>query len=352
MQKPGKAISRHGSPGPLVTAAGAGQSLPAMAQLLDIQAFLTTARLGSFSAAGREIGIAASVVTKRVDRLEADIGAALFARTTRRLTLTREGERLRPKFQVLLADLDEAIRGAQTGHGVTGEIRIKCPTTVGVQHVGGSLARFQAENPAVTADLVLMDRAVNPLEEGFDLALGALPVSFAGVIDIPLCPYDRVLAAAPAYLAARPELRTPNDLVQHDALVFPPVGLGWSFESARGPVMVEVHARLTVNDSQLLFDAAVLGLGVAVLPTYLARDAVAAGRLSVLLPEFPVTPLWFKAMVPRNRVHKPELAALVDHLKADFAPVPLWDRGAALTAASPSGNRSHGDQEYASGAAR
>jgi DNA-binding transcriptional LysR family regulator len=297
-----------------------------MTQFLDIQAFLTTARVGSFSAAGRELGLAASVVTKRVDRLEADIGAVLFTRSTRRLTLTREGERLRPRFQVLLADLDEAVRGVRAGDGVTGELRIKCPTTVGALHVGASLVRFQAEHPAVVTDLALVDRPVNPLEEGFDVALGALPVSFAGVIDVPLCPYERVLAAAPGYLADRPELRTPSDLMRHDCLVFPPVGLGWSFESERGAVMVEVHARLTVNDSRVLCEAALRGLGVAILPAFIAREALAESTLMALMPEFPVTPLWFKAMVPRNRVHKPEIAALIDHLKAEFGPLPPWDR--------------------------
>lgn len=297
-----------------------------MTQLLDIQAFLTTARAGSFSAAARELGLAASVVTKRVDRLEADIGAALFTRSTRRLTLTREGERIRPRFQGLLADLDEAVRGVRSGDGVRGRIRIKCPTTVGALHVGASLVRFQARHPAVVADLMLGDRAVNPLEEGFDVALGALPASFAGVVDIPLCPYDRVLVAAPAYLADRPAPTMPSDLAQHDCLVFPPAGLGWSFESERGRVMVEVHARLTVNDSRVLADAALRGLGVAILPVFIAREALADGSLMALLPEFPVTPLWFKAMVPRNRVHRPEVAALVDELKADFGPVPPWDR--------------------------
>ena len=144
---------------------------------------------------------------------------------------------------------------------MTGELRVKCPTTVGALHVGPSLVRFQVEHPAVVTDLALVDRAVNPLEEGFDVALGALPVSFAGVIDIPLCPYDRVLAAAPKYLAGRPELQTPSDLTQHDCLVFPPVGLGWSFESGRGAVMVEVHARLTVNDSRVLLRGGAPGPG-------------------------------------------------------------------------------------------
>jgi DNA-binding transcriptional LysR family regulator len=296
-----------------------------MTQLLDIEAFLTTARAGSFSAAGREIGVAASVVTKRVDRLEQDVGAPLFTRTTRRLTLTREGERLRPRFQVVLAELHDAIRGARTGDGVAGHLRVKSPTTVGSMYVGPSLARFQVRNPGVVADLVLMDRAVNPLEEGFDVAVGALPVSYAGVIDLPLCPYERVLAASPAYLADRPPLRSPNDLVQHDCLVFPPVGLGWSFESDRGSVAVEVHARLTVNDSRVLYDAALMGLGVAILPHFIARDALAAGTLVTVLPDFPVTPLWFKAMVPRNGVNKPELAALIEHLQREFGPVPPWD---------------------------
>ena len=253
-----------------------------MPQLLDIKAFLVTARTGSFSAAAREIGLAASVVTKRVSRLEEQIGSALFQRTTRRLTLTSEGERLRPRLQLLIAEIDEALRSARVPEGgVAGQLRVKSPTTVGMLYVGGALARFQARNPRVKIELLLVDRAVNPLEEGFDVALGGLPVSFSGVLDLPLCQYDRVLVAAPAYLADNPAPRSPNDLVAHDCLAFLPIGLEWSFESDQGAIVVEIRARFTANDSQVLLTAALEGLrhhGGAALPRPRSACGGPAGR--------------------------------------------------------------------------
>lgn len=301
-----------------------------MTQLLDIKAFLTTARTGSFSAAAREMGVAPAVVTKRVNRLEQEIGTALFVRSTRRLTLTAEGERLRPRLQILIGEIEEALRGAHSANdGVRGQLRIKSPTTVGTLYVGEAVTRFQATNPNVRAELLLIDRAVNPLEEGFDLALGALPISFASVIDVPLCLYDRVLVAAPDYLARHPAPGTPSELVEHDCLAFLPIGLNWSFESERGTVVVEVRARLIVNDSRVLLAGALQGLGLTVVPRFVAREALAAGQLVAIMPDYPLTPLWFKAMVPRNRLDRPEVAALVDHLQAEFGTIPPWDRQAS-----------------------
>lgn len=305
--------------------------ISAMPQLLDIKAFLATARAGSFSAAAREIGLAASVVTKRVDRLEQAVGALLFARSTRKLTLTGAGERLRPRLQILVAEIEETLSGATSaGSSVTGALRIKSPTTVGTLHVGAALIRFQRRNPNLTTELLLADRALNPLEEGFDVALGAMPFSFPGVVDVPLCPYERVLVAAPAYLARARAPGTPNDLVEHDCLAFMPVGTEWSFESSRGAIVIEVHARFTVNDSSVLMAAALAGLGLAIVPHFLARDRLAAGELVAMLPDFPLKPLWFKAMIPRTKTAKPEVMALVEHLKAEFGPVPPWDRPKAI----------------------
>ena len=298
-----------------------------MIQLPDIKAFLTTARTQSFSAAAREMGLAPSALTKRVSRLEETVGTPLFARSTRRVTLTAEGERLRPRLQLVLGDLEAALRGVQRDNsGVSGQLRIKSPTTVGALHVGAALARFLTANPNVTAELVLMDQAINPVGEGFDVALGALPASFAGVTDIPLCAYERVLVATPGYLAGRTAPSDPNDLADHDCLAFLPIGSGWSFESRRGTILVEVRARLAVNESHALFAAVLEGLGIAAVPRFIAREALETRRVVALLPDFPLSPLWFKALVPRSKLHLPEVAALVEHLVDEFGPVPPWDR--------------------------
>jgi DNA-binding transcriptional LysR family regulator len=297
-----------------------------MTQIVDIEAFLAAARTGSFAAAGRELGVAASALAKRTDRLEEAVGLRLFTRTTRRLTLTEAGERMRPRLQAVVAEYDQALRDARpVESGLRGRLRVKAPTTVGTV-IGEALASFAAAHPAVTVELLLLDRAVNPLEESFELAVGAFPLSFASVVDVPLCPYERLLVAAPAYLANHPVPRHPGDLAQHESLVFLPAGVTWSFETERGPVATEVRGRFAANDSRILLEAALRGLGVAILPRFLAREALQAGRLVPVLCDFPLSPIWFKAMVPHNRVHQPEVAALVDHLKAEFSPVPPWDR--------------------------
>ena len=300
-----------------------------MAQLIDIRAFLVTARTGGFAAAGRELGVAASVLTKRVDRLEGEVGMRLFSRTTRRVTLTAEGERMRPRLQEMINDFEQALREARPDESqLRGHLRVKSPTTVATV-MGEALTGFGAANPGVTIELLQIDRAVNPLEESFDVALGAFPRSFASVVDVPLCPYDRLLVAAPSYLADRPPPQHPTELSQHDCLVFQPTGLTWSFETERGPVATEIRARFAANDSRILLSAALRGLGVGVLPRFLAREALRRGTLVNVLPGYPVTPIWFKAMVPGIKIRHREVAALVDHLKAEFGPVPPWDRDGA-----------------------
>ncbi len=296
-----------------------------MTLLVDIKAFLATARTGSFSAAAREIGVAPSVVTKRVGRLENHIGNRLFVRSTRALVMTSEADRLRPRLQMLVSQLDDALEGAAPPEtGLAGHVRIKAPTTLGTLFAGRSIARFMAQNPAITTELMLIDRAVNPLEEGFDIALGGLPQSFASVHETPLCYYPRVLVATPEYLAEHGSPKTPGDLVEHRCIIYVAAGMTWFFESEGGPISVTVNPVFTVNDSRLLHFAALHHLGICIAPGFLVQDDLAEGRLVEVIPDFPVTQLWFKAMVPNNKLHRPEVAALLEFLKKEFEAAP-WE---------------------------
>lgn len=297
-----------------------------MSSLLDIKAFLATARAGSFSAAAREMGVAPSMITKRVGRLEDQLKTRLFLRSTRALTLTSEAERLRPRLLLLIAQLEDVLAGEKpTAQGLAGHLRIKAPTTLGTLFAGRTVARFQAENPAITTELMLIDRSVNPLEEGFDLALGALPQSYASVVETPLCPYPRVLIATPDYLDRHGTPATPGDLTRHRCIVYVAAGHVWQFESASGPLSVVVNSVMTVNDSRLLHFAAKRHVGIAIAPEFLVQEELKRGDLIPLMPDFPISPLWFKAMVPSNKMRRPEVAALLDALKADFA-TPPWER--------------------------
>ncbi|WP_270935279.1 LysR family transcriptional regulator [Falsiroseomonas oryzae] len=292
-----------------------------MDTLLNIRAFLATARAGSFSAAARELNVAPSVVIKRINRLEDQMRARLFLRSTRRLTLTEAGERARPRYQAILAEIEAALAGGIAppdggpGGGIQGHLRIKAPTTFGILRLGAILPEFQQAHPRVTVEVVLVDRSVNPAEEGFDIALGALPVSYAHVEDVPLCPYPRVLCAAPEYVARRGAPQRPADLPDHDCLTYAATGSTWSFASPRGPVTVDVRARFSANEGQLLMAAARRGLGIAVLPQDAAAAALEEGTLVALMPEYPVAPLWLKALVPEGRRGRAPVKALLDWLR-------------------------------------
>lgn len=291
-----------------------------MDTLLNLKAFLATAGTGGFSAAGRHLGLAPSVVAKRVDQLEARVRAKLFERTTRSVVLTEAGEHLVPRLRPLLHELEELLTGVSgAGAGLIGAIRIKVPAPLGVNFLAHTFAQFQHAHPGVSLDIVTLDRSVNPIEAGFDIAIGALPELYDNVVEEPLCPYPRVVCASPGYLARHGTPATPLDLVQHQCLVFGPTGSSWVFEGPRGASTVEVKSRFTANNSHILMALAREGNGIAILARSLVDQALAAGELIPILDDYPVPELWVRALVPRKRIHVPRIAALVEWMKTSLA---------------------------------
>jgi DNA-binding transcriptional LysR family regulator len=242
------------------------------------------ARLGSFSAAARELDVAPSVVTKRITRLEERVRTRLIVRSTRGLTLTPAGERLLPRFLRVVAELDELLLETSASDGkIEGHVRVKSPTTITSMYLGALFSEFQLDNPRVTLEIVLLDRSVNPLEENFDLVVGARAASYPNVVDIPLCTYPQALCCAPSYQDSKPEPRHPSDLVDHDCLTTVLFGTTWPFETARGGVSIEVRSRFHANDARVVLEGVRRGLGLAILPRYLIGADLEAGRLRALL---------------------------------------------------------------------
>jgi DNA-binding transcriptional LysR family regulator len=288
-----------------------------MNTLLNIKAFLLVARTGSFSGAARELGVAPSVVTKRITRLEEEMGAQLFVRSTRALSLTSAGERLLPQYQRLVAELDEIIGAtAAAERGIEGHLRVKGPTTLTSLFLGAILCDFHAQNPGLTMDIVLLDRSVNPLEEGFDMVVGALPATYPNVVDIPLCPFRVKLCASPSYIETKGRPEHPTELTEHDCITSVLMGNTWVFEQTPSTVSVEVRSKVHANDTRVLRDAARRGIGIAVLPEFLVTEDFRKGTLIELLPETPVPSFWLKAIVPRIKLAKPAVNELVNYLKA------------------------------------
>ena len=151
--------------------------------------------------------------------------------------------------------------------------------------------------------------------------------SFPGVIDETICPLHRWVCAAPAYLEKRGAPQHPRELARHDCLLFESLGRTWQFESATGlPVFVDVRPKLSANDQFVLTVAALRANGIALLPSYAVSTALRAGTLVRVLPRFTVPTHWLKATVPEGRASMPQVRSLVTFLKAQYAPVPPWDR--------------------------
>lgn len=286
----------------------------------NLKTFLAVARTESFSAAARELEVAPSVVTKRIGQLEWRLKAQLFERTTRRVSLTPTGKSYLTGVQRVVSDADELFADAtSTRNDVQGQMRIKAPSSISVRLVGPILERFQQQYPLLNLEILALDRAVNPAEEGFDMALTLMPDTYAGVIEEPLCPMPRSLCATPAYLRLHAPLVHPRDLLSHSTLNFLPTGNIWRFDSPTGEVKIKVQPRLNTNEAQLLLSAALAGNGVAILSAYLSRPAIQAGKLVPLLSDFPLRGLWLKALLPESRANVPRVQALLQFLKSELS---------------------------------
>jgi DNA-binding transcriptional LysR family regulator len=163
--------------------------------------------------------------------------------------------------------------------------------------------------------VVLLDRSVNPLEENYDVVVGARAVSYPSVVDVPLCTYPQTLCCAPSYLTHRTEPRHPSELIDHECLTTVLFGTTWPFETPRGGLSVEVRSRFHANDGRVVLEGVRRGLGIAILPCYLVDTDIQAGRLRPLLEAFPLPTYWLKVLVPRIKMEKPAVRELVTFLK-------------------------------------
>lgn len=288
-----------------------------MDMIANLRAFLAVARYGSFSEAARQLDLVPSVAAKRVTQLEHTVGTRLFERSTRKVTLTEAGESFQGRARSLIADLDDTLAGLRrSGDRPEGRIRMMVPTTLHMLVLSEVLVRFLRAHEHITLELALVNRSVNPAEEGFDLAItGHAANSYEGVLDVPLQPFEQVLCAAPDYLQRRGTPRQLHDLEGHDGLFFKPLGGAWRFDSDQGQISVEVRPRLIADDTLTLHAAAVAGNGIAMLPRYVAGEAIRSGALVELLHHVPLPRNWFRAHVTQNRARLARIQKLLEWLK-------------------------------------
>jgi DNA-binding transcriptional LysR family regulator len=286
-----------------------------MDSIQNLRAFTRSASLGSFAAAAREARTAPSVIMKRVGQLEHQFGVTLFHRSTRKLTLTEEGARLLPRCLRLAADFDELSGARFEADGMRGRLQVGAAGPASARLFTPIFCDFMAAHPHLELNVLWTEQLTNPLEDGLDIAIGTRTVSYSDVLDVPLAPYPRVLCATPAYLAQSSALDHPRELAGHDCILSPKSGTTWRFNSDAGEIAVEVRPRFTVNSSISVREAVRRDLGIAILPNFLVKDDIDAGRFVCLLEDYPPLGLWMKALVPKSKAEQASVKALLSFVR-------------------------------------
>ena len=300
-----------------------------MDRLAAMEAFVRVAETQSFSEAARRLRASKSAISRQVAALEADLGARLFHRTTRSLTLTEAGHGYYQQVSRILADLDEAnLSVSRLQAAPRGRLRVNAPMSFGFLHLAPAIPDFLARYPEVEVDMTMNDRYVDLVDEGFDVAVRIARLDDSSLVARKLAPIRRVICASPAYLALHGVPACPDDLKSHECLSYSnvlPVG-EWRFVAPDGrPWPVEVHGRLNANNGDALRVAALAGLGLVNQPTFIVGGDLQAGALVSVLTEFIPEDSALHAVYPHSRHLSPKVRAFVDFLALRFGPRPYWD---------------------------
>jgi len=284
-----------------------------------LRLFIRVTRRGSFSAAGRELGVPQSTVSRTIAILEHEIGASLFVRTTRAVTVTDAGADLLSRIDSILADLDEAEQTVRHSDELRGTLRIGIGTSLAARIVIPHLKPFLDRHPTLRLDLLLNDQNQDLVKEGVDVAFrfGALADSTATARK--LVTWPRALVAAPSYLSTAPALNSPTDLAAH-ATIVGPQGVGdWTFRRGGTADSVRLERRLRITDLQGAYLAAVEGMGIVLTTLPVFRREFASGALVHVLPEWDLGSVDVYAVFISGRAAKPPARAIVAYL-ADILP--------------------------------
>jgi DNA-binding transcriptional LysR family regulator len=289
--------------------------------------FARVVEAGSFAEAARTLGQTRAAVSKQIGSLEERIGAQLLQRTTRRMHLTEIGEEFYSRCARIAAEVDDAERAVASLQGaVRGRLRIGAPVTIGRRHLAPMLSSFLETYPEVQLDLVLSDLQRPQESESFDATIRVAPRAEAGEVARQLAPSPHVVCASPAYFAEHGAPKRPEDLLGHDCLLYSslPTPSVWRFASGK---TVRVRGRFAVNDGESLRRAALDGLGVAYMPTFIAGEDLATGLLVPTLERYAhsVQKVW--VVHPRSRNLAPKVRVFVDYLVQHFERGAPWVLG-------------------------
>jgi DNA-binding transcriptional LysR family regulator len=304
-----------------------------MNELTDMEIFARVVSAGGMSAAGREMGLSPAVISKRIRRLESRLGARLLQRTTRQITLTEEGHGYYERVVGILASIEDAEAFVARSNEVpSGTLRIAAPTSFARMHIAPHLSDFLGRYPDVRVSLMLSDEFVDIVGEGYDLAIRIAALESSSLIARRLAPSHRIICAAPGYLERHGEPQTLADLAEHQCLFATHQDV-WQLEGPEGYVAQRVTGSLQTNSSEVVREAAIAGLGVALRSTWDVGEELKQGKLRIVLPQYRECRLVaLYAVYPSRSFLPAKVRTFIDFLAELYGPEPYWDRGLDLDA--------------------
>ncbi|NOU27823.1 MAG: LysR family transcriptional regulator [Polyangiaceae bacterium] len=293
--------------------------------------FVRIVEAGSFSRAARSLGVSLSAISRQVTSLETELGATLLVRTTRAQRLTDEGLRFHAHATKLVREAELARASVRQDRSIEGNLTLSASVTLGLLRIVPGLPTLFAQHPALDLELRLEERAVDLVGDGVDVAVRAglsLPQT-TSLVAQPLATFPRYLVASPRYLRAAGTPRDVTALATHTAITGVRSGAVWELaEGSNAPVPVHMRVRLRVETLVGIRDAAVAGLGIAVLPDFVVADALATRTLVRVLPKVTLAPVEAHALYRVEARGSRRIAAVLAHLRASLPTKPVRDAAA------------------------
>lgn len=300
-----------------------------MDKLNTMKTFVEVVNCEGFTAAANRIGLSRAQVSKSVMQLEAHLGARLLNRTTRRISLTEIGRIYYERCKEILRDIDEVegLAGEQASKP-RGTLTLAAPTSFGVLHLNHVIPGYIKRYPDVRVSLSLNDRFIDVVSEGFDLAIRITELEDSSLVARKIAPCRRVLVASPDYLEKYGEPKVPQDLAIHHCLVYSndlTVG-SWTLNGVNGHESVRVNGPVCADNGDVLKDAALDGLGVALLPTFIVGPDISTECLVQVLRDYCPDALSVYAVFPSRRYVSAKVRTFINYLSECFGDRPEWDR--------------------------
>jgi len=305
-----------------------------MLKLDGIATFVAIAEAGSLSEAARRLHLSKSVVSDRLAELEQSLGATLLHRSARRLTLTEDGTAFLERATRITREVEEAAADMAERRGtLAGPLRISAPVTFGRMHLGPAIYPFLTRHPEIELALDLDDRRVEAGADSYDAVLRHGPIADSRLVAWTLAPSRRVLVAAPDYLARHGSPVSLAELDGHAGIFYTNRGAAdWRFGGPRGNLSVRARPALRVNNGDMMRDAALAGLGIALLPLFIAGAEIRDGRLKIVDIGLQPEAEFIYLAHPEGRRPSAKLRAFADCLRQAFGEPPYWERGASRLA--------------------